>query len=124
MEKNITPKSGSDILLAEDNPFVLKSMRMMLEKDTHRVTTAEDGEAALELFSKLKFDLVITDFDMPKMDGLRLAVAIRRLVPDQRILLITAKPDEVGAPQGLFDAILVKPFLPQSLREAIAKLMG
>jgi CheY-like chemotaxis protein len=66
------------------------SLRLLLEVDDHIVTEANNGEEALDLFTKGQFDLVTTDFEMSVMKGNELEVRIKRLAPKQPILMITA----------------------------------
>ena len=111
------------ILIAEDEPQVRDSIYMLLTVDDHIVTQAENGAEALALFTKGKFDLVITDFEMPVMKGNALAAKIKKLVPKQPILMITAYPEKIN-PENPVDAIITKPFTFDDLRSAIAKIFG
>ena len=111
------------ILVAEDEPQVRDSIYMLLTIDDHMVAQAENGAQALALFTKGKFDLVITDFEMPVMKGNALAVKIKQLVPKQPILMITAY-NETISPDNPVDAIITKPFTFDDLREAIAKIFA
>lgn len=115
------------ILVVDDEPYVCDAVRMMLAFDGHQVETSGSGKEALALFSKGKYDLVITDYAMPGMKGDELATAIKAVAPDQPIVLITAyaemlKSDET--PLTGVDYIVSKPFLLENLREAIEKTTG
>ena len=57
------------ILVVDDEPLVCDAVKMMLEFDGHVVETAPNGKDALALLERSKFDLVITDFEMPMMKG-------------------------------------------------------
>ena len=57
------------ILVVDDEPFVCDAVKMMLNFDGHTVETAHSAQDALAMFDQGKFDLVITDFAMPKMKG-------------------------------------------------------
>jgi DNA-binding NtrC family response regulator len=97
---------------------------MMLAFDGHNVETAANGRAALAMFAKDKFDVVITDYAMPGMKGDELAVAIKSLAPEQPVVLITAYAEMLkseATPLRAVDFIVGKPFLLENLREAIEK---
>ena len=121
MKQNII--RGKRILVVDDEPCVREAFCMMLKFDGHSVTVANDGAEALDLFTKGKFDLVATDFEMPVMRGNELAVRIKQLAPSQPILMITAYQIALGDSDNPVDSILNKPFTLDNLREAIAKLL-
>jgi len=116
--------SGKKILLVDDEPSVSKAIRMLLEHDGFKVQIAESGEAALALYERDRFDLVITDFSMPGMTGGELAGRIKKIRPDQPIILATAsiyKLEPANHPARVVDYVLDKPFGLRELREAIVR---
>ena len=70
-----------------------------------------------------RFDLVITDLEMPGLKGNELAIRIKQQLPSQPILMITAYPERLGDCDNPVDAVLAKPFRIQDLRKAMAKLL-
>jgi CheY-like chemotaxis protein len=112
------------ILVADDQPSVREALTMLLAVDEHTVTEAVDGVEALELVRRQPFDLVITDYDMPRMKGNELAVRIKAAAPAQPIIMITAYPEHLGDEKNPVDAILNKPFQFEDLRQAIARLLA
>ncbi len=110
------------ILLADDQAGVREAIKLLLSSDHHLVTEAANGKEALELYGIAKHDLVITDYDMPGMNGDELAAAIKRLAPRQPVLMITAYPVRPASPGNPVDLVLHKPFLADELRAAIARL--
>ena len=118
------PLPPKRILVVDDEPFVCDAVKMMLRFDGHDVETASNGPDALALFDKGKFDLVITDFQMPIMKGDELAAAIKARVPGQPVVMITAYAEKLQSenhPLKGVDFIISKPFLLENLREAIAR---
>jgi CheY-like chemotaxis protein len=111
------------ILVVEDDPGARESLKLLLRIDRHTVIDATNGREALDLFTKERFDLVIVDYAMPEMQGNELAVHIRRIVPSQPILMVTAYFEKLVDSAMPFDAILSKPFGVAELRQAIAKLL-
>jgi CheY-like chemotaxis protein/anti-sigma regulatory factor (Ser/Thr protein kinase) len=79
----------STILAADDEPGLLELMREVLESKGHTVVTARDGLEALDRLAERRFDLVLTDIGMPRMDGLELLDRIRRLPHPPRVAVLT-----------------------------------
>ena len=121
----MSANSPCRILVIDDESFVRAAVRMMLAFDGHIVETAQNGQEALALFEKGKFDVVITDLAMPLMGGDELAVAIKARDPKQPVVMITAYAETLGPsdhpPKGV-DCVLSKPFLLEDLRRAIARV--
>ncbi len=115
---------GKRILLAEDQTDVRHILTLLLQTDKHIVACAANGREALDRFTLEPFDLVITDYVMPEMNGDELALRIKQLAPAQPILLITASSDALDRCAGCVDAILRKPFSLEELRADIARLIG
>jgi len=78
--------------VADDEPSIRQSMKMLLEHDGHVVFAVASGEAALAQLAQPKLFLVITDFSMPGMQGDELVARIRACQPDQTIILASASP--------------------------------
>ena len=84
------------ILLVDDNKLGLSARKSVLEELGHRIATASNGVDALEQFRDTRFDLVVTDYKMPRMDGLELIVGLRKIVPDLPVILISGFVDSLG----------------------------
>jgi two-component system, NtrC family, response regulator AtoC len=114
------------ILVVDDEPSVCRSIKMLLEHDGHKVQTTNSGETALTMFEQDKFDLVMTDYIMGKMEGIELARLIKQSQPDQPIIIVTAFANEFnlyGKPSEAVDFIISKPFSQKDLRDAIVQVM-
>ena len=117
---SIKPKK---ILVADDNQIILKLVRHILESDGHLVISAEDGLKALRIAMQEKPDLIVTDYLMPKMDGIELTKKLKaqlgsRYIP---IIMLTAKEDEDFQNKGMkagADDYMTKPL---NAREFLAK---
>jgi PleD family two-component response regulator len=116
------------ILVVDDNKIIRAALRKILEKENHRVITAEDGLEAIKLVMAEQPDLIITDLLMPKMDGMTLIKKLRshragRHVP---IIMLTAKDEvdfEVKGIDAGADDYLVKPVNPKRLLVRINRLL-
>jgi CheY-like chemotaxis protein len=84
------------ILLVDDNALGLAARRTVLEELGHRIVTAANGSEAMEQFTAHKFDLVVTDYKMPRMDGLELIGRLRHHTPTLPIVLISGYVDTLG----------------------------
>lgn len=115
---------GRRILLVDDEEPLRACVRLMLELDGHHVTEATNGAEALDLFNMGVFDLVITDFEMPRMKGNELALAIKILAPALPILMITACERARREPENPVDALMNKPFTVIELHDALEKLLS
>ena len=77
------------ILLAEDEPSVREFVQRALVHQGHQVTTVNDGGEALEALEDERFDLLLTDIVMPRVDGVALALKASKEYPHMRIVLMT-----------------------------------
>lgn len=89
------------VLVVEDSPCQLLQIQMLLESAGYNVSTAEDGQDALESIRTSTFDLVVTDLEMPRMDGLGLVRAIFAQDLDLPVILTTASGSELIAAETL-----------------------
>jgi CheY-like chemotaxis protein len=98
------------ILLVDDNVNGSTARKTVLEELGHRINVASNGADALEQFSQVKYDLVVTDYKMPRMDGLELIVRLRKQAPDLLIILISGFVDTLGLNEATTgaDAVIQK----------------
>ncbi len=81
------------ILLADDEAGIRKVLGISLADSGYEVLTAEDGEAAFEIFQRTKPQIVLTDIKMPGMDGIELLQKIKQEDPDTEVIMITGHGD-------------------------------
>jgi CheY-like chemotaxis protein len=82
--------------MVDDNAHGLTARKTVLEEQGHKVTTARSAQEALEEFNQNKFDLVVTDYKMPKMNGLELIAGLRKASPEVPIILLSGFVDAMG----------------------------
>ncbi|MFW5839728.1 MAG: HD domain-containing phosphohydrolase [Planctomycetota bacterium] len=116
------------IVLADDEAHVLDVLSMKLTKAGFEVLTAHDGQQALELCQAHVPDLLITDCQMPRLDGLGLCTALQDSELTRRIprIMLTAREFEIDSGQlagGGISAILSKPFSPRQVLEKAVELL-
>lgn len=100
------------ILIVDDEPELLEVLQAQLELTGYEVTCAASGAAAVEAARRAPFDLMLTDFKMPGMDGVSALAAVAALRPGVRAVLMTGySSDEVrAAVRARGGALLEKPF--------------
>jgi two-component system chemotaxis response regulator CheY len=118
---------GKKIFVVDDSKTMREMIQFTLKEAGHDVRAAEDGEQALSLLGSGSVDLIITDLNMPKMDGIALIKALRAH-PVHRgtpILILTTEADASKKQEGKSAGAtgwLVKPFVPEKLLETIARV--
>lgn len=118
------PNTSLRILFVDDDALISMSSVDMLEDLGHVVTSAYSGAEALDILgTNPPFDLMITDYSMPKMTGGELAAAARALFPKLPIVLATGYA-ELPGDQGLDLPRLAKPYFQVQLQSAIESVMG
>ncbi|MDI9258335.1 MULTISPECIES: response regulator transcription factor [Flavobacterium] len=110
------------ILIVEDEEGIVQFLKQGLEEEGYQISSANNGEAGLELFRKEKFDLVLLDWMMPKMTGLEICKAIRQQNTKVPIIFLTAKDTVQETVEGLQSGAndyIKKPFSFDELVERI-----
>ncbi len=101
------------ILIVDDEPSMVKGLQFNLEKqEGYLIDAAYDGEEALRLFEPEKYDLILLDLMLPKLDGMEVCQKIRE-VSDVPIIMLSAKDEDMDKIMGLeygADDYLTKPF--------------
>ncbi|NQX69983.1 response regulator transcription factor [Paenibacillus alba] len=114
-----------NILIADDEPFMLKILKAYFEKETFTTFLAKDGEEALQMFYDHKINLAVLDWMMPKLSGIQVCKEIKKL-SKTKVLLLTAKDedeDELIALQSGADDYISKPFDPRILMLRAKKML-
>ena len=119
------------ILVADDDKSIQDLVFRSLEILGFEVALAGNGIEALAVFLESSFDMVLTDLQMPVMDGLRLAAHIKERSPSTPVILLTGSDREAvlkKVERGPVDAVIFKPFgledLQRTVQEALASRDG
>jgi signal transduction histidine kinase/CheY-like chemotaxis protein len=120
------------VLLIDDDPSLLESLRTALEDEGHKVTTANGGQTGIDAFREAQksgklFDIVITDLGMPYVDGRQVVASVRAMSSGTPIILLTGWGQHVGGENERplqVDRLLGKPPRIRELRSALAELTG
>jgi DNA-binding response OmpR family regulator len=120
------------VLLIDDDPSLIESLRSALQDEGHKVTAAGGGQAGVDAFGEAHkagkpFDIVITDLRMPYVDGRQVVSSIRGISPGTPIILLTGWGQHTGSADEKplqVDRLLGKPPLIRELRAALSELTG
>ena len=113
------------VLVVDDEKLIVKGIRFSLEQDGMEVTCAYDGEEALRLAQENKFDMILLDIMLPKMDGFEVCQAIREF-SNMPIVMLTAKGEDMDKILGLeygADDYITKPFNILEVKARIKAIM-
>lgn len=119
------PKNNR-ILVVDDEPMIRKIIVSIFRKFGDNVVSAKNGAEALDLFGLEPFDIVITDFQMPGMDGCELAASLKQLAGNTPVIMVTGSNNSKitkAMDDKKVDTLLLKPFLPEDLRGAVDGLL-
>jgi two-component system, chemotaxis family, chemotaxis protein CheY len=116
------------ILAVDDSPSVRKLVEFTLKRGGFLVTTAQDGQEALEIIVREKFDAVILDVNMPRLDGFEFLKRIKAnesltMIP---VVMLTTEGHDMDKEQASklgATAYLVKPFKPTALLELMNEVL-
>jgi CheY-like chemotaxis protein len=127
-----SPARRLRVLLIDDDPSLIESLRSALFDEGHKVTAANGGQAGIDAFrvahvSGMPFDIVITDLAMPDVDGREVVASLRALSPVTPIVVLTGWQFQVTKDEQRalkVDRLLGKPPRIRELRAALAELTG
>lgn len=115
------------VLVADDQEHMRELMVEALSADGHTVDAAEDGMAALKLLEQQSYDLVVSDLQMPQVDGPKLYQEVKRLKADAapRFVFITGEDEAPGYGRFLADSklpVVTKPFKLKEFRQLLTTM--
>jgi len=114
------------ILLVEDESITRAHLADMLRKEGYEVSEARDGAEGVAVFERERFDVVVTDLVMPRMNGFKLAARVRSVAPHTPVVLVSAylSGQSGKAILGGEAECIGKPVEPNVLRATIKHLLG
>jgi CheY-like chemotaxis protein len=117
--------SGCKHSIVEDDDFIRNLICKVLRNEGHQVFEACDGAEALELLYAQRFDLVITDFMMPRLNGLKLVEQLHPLQPQLPIIFITGYLSTISGKTILDNVaeVIPKPFELNVLRSTVQRVL-
>ena len=123
---NLEMETGGKILVVDDNNVLLIVVSKMLSLLGYDVSSADSGANGLNVFRKSNFDLVLSDYDMPGMDGVAFACSVKRRSPRTRIVIMTGAGREtvISRNSSAVDEVISKPFTLAEIGKTIRNVAG
>jgi len=123
---NLEMETGGKILVVDDNNVLLTVVSKMLSLLGYDVSSADSGANGLNVFRKSNFDIVLSDYDMPGMDGVAFACSVKRRSPRTRIVIMTGAGREtvISRNSSAVDEVISKPFTLAEIDETIRSVSG
>jgi two-component system chemotaxis response regulator CheY len=118
------------VLLVEDDMFAQRLAAGVLRQlGVKNLTIVKDGQAAIDLLgsTEVKFDLIVSDWNMPKVTGLDLLKHVRKTWENMPFLMLTGNANEefvIAARENKVDAYVIKPFSPSQLQQKLAAMFN
>jgi two-component system, cell cycle response regulator CpdR len=119
----------SRVLIADDEDSMRLLVARAIAMDGHEIVTAQDGAEALDILTREDgaFDLLLTDIQMPVMDGIALALSAARDFPNLTVLLMTGFADQrerASNLEAIIHGVITKPFSVADIRTAVADALA
>ena len=116
----IAKQKNATVLVVDDEHLIADTMTEILKRSGFQAVCAYDGRSGLELALEVNPDFVVTDVVMPKMNGIQLAIAIRKALPTTEIFLLSGQAGiaeivEHGRKEGYLFELIAKPVHPEKL---------
>jgi CheY-like chemotaxis protein len=117
---------GERILVVDDNNVLLIVISKMLSRLGYEVSSADSGENGLRIILKNRFAIVLSDYEMPGMDGVAFACSIKKNSPCTRVVIMTGAEKETvfSRKSTAVDEVISKPFTLAEIDETIQHLFG
>lgn len=106
------------VLYVEDDPCLREEMTLLLSPFFENIDVAVDGVDGLEKYNSGKYDIVITDINMPRMNGIDMVAAIREIHPEQKVIAVSAHNESeilIHLIENGVNSFILKPIMQQSL---------
>jgi two-component system alkaline phosphatase synthesis response regulator PhoP len=118
-----------DIVIADDEPHIVRALSFVFERDGYLIETASDGAAALRLIKETKPRIVFLDLIMPKMTGDEVCKTIKQdsELQDIYVIILTCKGQELDRELSIAsgaDSFITKPFSPKEVLKMVKDILG
>lgn len=118
-----SPPPGKKVLIVDDNPSMLLMLLYVLREKGYDVDVARNGLEGLQKFRGGSWDAVVTDQEMPDMDGEQMTAEIKLVAPQTPVILVTGVLDKVSR-HTLFERIYQKPYTGEIICGALSEVLA
>lgn len=114
------------LLIVDDEPGIVETIKEFFEEEGHRVYTADSGEDGIRMIEKLKPDLLVVDMKLPDVSGLKVLISAKQVSPKTKTIVVTGYVDQAmidEAEKVGRDVFLQKPFDLEVLKNEIERIL-
>jgi CheY-like chemotaxis protein len=125
MTSRVAENGRGHVLLVEDDPGIMTAMTLVLQLEGYQVTQAANGQEALGRLAEIRPDLILTDYMMPRMNGMQMMRSARQdsnLADIPAIMITGVVPDEAQRDE-LLSLLLSKPVSARQLLDAVSRFV-
>ena len=125
MASQVAENGRGHVLLVEDDPGIMTAMTLVLQLEGYQVTQAANGQEALGRLAEIRPDLILTDYMMPRMNGLQMMRSARQdsNLADIPAIMITGVVPEEAQRDELLSLLLSKPVSARQLLDAVSRFV-
>jgi DNA-binding response OmpR family regulator len=122
------PNTSGTILVIDDEPYILRSLSYLLQREGYTVETASNGEEGLQRVRNLRPPLMFLDIMMPHMNGYEVCEQVKQdpSLEDTYVIMLSAKGQQIDRERGLLggaDEYMTKPFSPREVAHRVRTIL-
>ena len=123
------PVASDTILVIDDEPYILRSLSYLLQREGYTVATATNGEEGLQRVRSLRPPLVFLDIMMPHMNGYEVCEQVKQdaTLENTYVIMLSAKGQQIDRERGLLggaDEYMTKPFSPREVAQRVRSILA
>ena len=127
-EQSSSPDKSGPILVIDDEPYIMRSLSYLLQREGYTVETATNGEQGLQRVRSLRPPLVFLDIMMPQMNGYEVCEQVKQdaSLEDTYVIMLSAKGQQIDRERGLLggaDEYMTKPFSPREVAQRVRTIL-
>jgi DNA-binding response OmpR family regulator len=128
-EPTPTPDMSGPILVIDDEPYILRSLSYLLQREGYKVETATNGREGLQLVRSMQPPLVFLDIMMPHMNGYEVCEQVKQdpSLAGTYVIMLSAKGQQIDRERGLLggaDEYMTKPFSPREVAQRVRSILA